>query len=214
MTLEKKVLLLDKEAKTPSQNLATNQYFVDLVRQKQYDLIARIYKHTNGVILGYNESSNDVDMEFCRENNYEVIRRPTGGSAVVVDPDTTLCYTIIFDPLRLGRGKNINALYKEITIPLAKKLGLGVTVEGAYYLRMRLNGSSIPFAGHAIKLHDGKIAQFDGVINMTPFDMEKISGTIRLRELYSFNGSRYIKSFLCFGIVSSLLSYTAFNSAP
>ena len=44
MTLEKKVLLLDKEAKTPSQNLATNQYFVDLVRQKQYDLIARIYK--------------------------------------------------------------------------------------------------------------------------------------------------------------------------
>jgi lipoate-protein ligase A len=192
MTLERKVFLLEEQPKAPSENLARNQHFVNLIKDKKYDLIARMYRHTNGVILGHHESTNDVDLNFCRENGYEIVRRPTGGSAVVVNPEIAICYTIMFDPETINKTVDIPKLYKEITIPLAKNLGSDVTVEGAYYLRIKRNGTNTPFAGHAIKMYDGKIVQFDGMINRTSFDIETLSRALKLRQLYTLNGEKYV----------------------
>src|SRR3989344_5400436 len=194
MDLERKIFLVDKEIKSPSENLAINKYYVSLVKEGKYDLITRVYSHSNGIILGYNESINDVYMDFCNKNRHEVVRRFTGGSAVVVDPETSLSYTLIFNPENLGMRKDITMLYKKITIPLAKNLGKNVTVEVTYYLRIRRNGYSVPFAGHAINMHDGDVVQFDGIINRTSFDTDHLSRVLKLRELYLLNGVKYIKS--------------------
>src|SRR3989344_1665832 len=83
-------------------------------------------------------------------------------------------------------------IYKAITIPFARKLGKNITVEGAYYLRLKLNGASIPFAGHAMRFYNQRIVQFDGVVNRKAFDIEILEKALNLRELYTFEGKEYI----------------------
>lgn len=192
MNLEKRIFLYETKPRLPSENLAINRYCVDLVNKRKLDLIARVYSHTDGVILGYDESVADVNVDFCEKNGYEIVRRPSGGSAVNVSPDLSICYSFIFDPNIFGMERKISDIYKKITIPLAKKLGRDITVEGTYYLRVKRNGKSVPFGGHAIKFYFGKIAQFDGVINRTSLDINALSRILNLRKLYSLNGENYV----------------------
>jgi lipoate-protein ligase A len=193
MSLELKVYLFDQEAKSPSENLAINRYFRGLVNEGRYDLIARTYYHTNGVILGSNESIEDVHQNLCKKNGYEIVKRPSGGSAVVVSPELALCYTILFNATNLGLSKKIDKLYKTLTIPLARILGNEIKVEGAYYLRERRNGTSLPIAGHAMKVHSNGTYQFDGIAHRRRLNMSLISGLLKLRTLYSVEGIQYIR---------------------
>jgi hypothetical protein len=191
VNLTKKVFVYDKEPRSPSENLAINRHVVGSIENGKFDLITRVYHHTLGVILGYHESARDVDEVFCEKYGYEIVRRPTGGSAIVVDPTSSICYSVIFDLDKTGKEKDITKIYKEITIPLAKNLGKGTVVEGTYYLRSRINGENIPFAGHALKLY-GNIVQFDGVINRTRMDMGVMEGVLNLRKLHGLNGENYV----------------------
>jgi len=192
MSLENRVFLHEKEVKTPSENLAINKMCSDLIKTNIYDLIARVYYHSNGVILGNAESLFDINEFYCKENGYEIVRRPSGGSVILVDPKLVLCYSIFFDSDKFNLGKDLTRIYKAITIPFARKLGKNITVEGAYYLRLKLNGASIPFAGHAMRFYNQRIVQFDGVVNRKAFDIEILEKALNLRELYTFEGKEYI----------------------
>ncbi len=79
----------DLKIKGPSKNLAINRACANLVKKGNYDLVARTYLHDKGVILGRGESIRDVNEEFCKTKGYEVISRPSGGSAILVEPDLT-----------------------------------------------------------------------------------------------------------------------------
>lgn len=185
---DKQLIWIDQTARNPSENIAINRECVNQIQNKKYDLIARFYTHKKGIILGNSESSQDVNIDYCTQNNYEVIRRPSGGSAIVVEPDLTLCYSLFFsNPSKF----DINEIYKKITLPLARNLGEKFSIKGNYYLRFENNGKSVPIAGHAMKSY-GDIIQFDGVINKKAFDVEKVARLIKLRELYQDNQNKYI----------------------
>ncbi len=192
MSLERKIFLIDKEARPPSENLAMNNLFLRLIKEGKYDLIARIYCHTNGIILGNSESISDVYADTCCKQNFEIVRRLSGGSAIFATPDIVLCYSLFFNGMNLNINVNVTDVYKSITIPLAKKLGRDISVEGTYYLRVKRDGESIPFAGHAMKVYGRDIVHFDGVVNKTVFEIDILSRLIKLRELYSFDGENYI----------------------
>ena len=187
MNLEKKVFLFDRNARKPSENLAINKICFDLVRDGDYDLIGRAYYHSNGVILGTGESIYDVNKDFCLKNEFEVVRRPSGGSAILVMPELTLCYSLFFKSVQ-----NPDSIYKLLTIPLAKKLGSSFSVEGAYYIRVKSNDKKVPFAGHAIKKDSFDIVQFDGVVNKDSFDIELLSKVLKLRKLYEVDGRKFV----------------------
>lgn len=191
MNLEKRIFLVENEPRQPSENLAINRYCIELVKNGSYDLIARAYTHRKGIILGRGESLGDVNEEFCNLKGYEIVERPSGGSVVVVNEDLVLCYSIFFNWKAFNFGNDIGKLYKAVTIPLAKRLGKNISVEGAYYLRANLGDSKIPFAGHAARV-EGEGIQFDGIINKTKFDIGLLGKLIKLRELYSYNGELYI----------------------
>lgn len=190
--MERQIFIYDTKVKKPSENLAINWFCRDKIKDNSYDLIARVYSHLNGVILGRFESAQDVNEEFCRENGYEIVKRPSGGSAIITDPSLVLCYSIFFSADEFGFGSlDHTKVYESIAIPLAENLGEMFSVEGAYYLRVGHNGSSLPIAGHAIRIEDG-IVQFDGVVNRTAFDMDQLSKVLKLRNLYSFNDQQYV----------------------
>ncbi|MEM4245280.1 MAG: hypothetical protein QW404_00950 [Candidatus Nanoarchaeia archaeon] len=188
---ETRIFVLDKEVRTPSENLAINRLCVDLVEHGKYDLLSRIYKHKKGVILGSNESAFDINPDFCLSNGYEIIRRSSGGSAIVVDPELTLCYSIFLKNDFFGSTLDFNKMYKAVTFSLAKHLGGQFSVEGVYYLRYKTTNGNIPIAGHAIRSYR-KVMQFDGVINKKPFDMNILERILKLRELYEFDGRKFI----------------------
>ncbi len=194
MSLEKRVFLIEKNPKSAGENLAINQICIDLIKNNKYEVIARAYYHKKGVILGNSESYFDIYEDFCNKNQYEIVRRASGGSAILVDPNLVLCYSIFFNCNNENLGKDLTNIYKNITIPLAKNLGKNFSVEGAYYLRTKINGISVPLAGHAMKIHNQEIVQFDGVINRTSFEIEELSKVIKLRELYYYEGKNCIIS--------------------
>jgi lipoate-protein ligase A len=66
----------------PSFNLAAEEY---LFSQK-YDDFVFLYINDSSVIIGSNQAViNEVDLDFCIENQITVIRRLSGGGAVYHD---------------------------------------------------------------------------------------------------------------------------------
>lgn len=181
----KDLFYVEKEALRPSENLAINGYLADQINNDEFDTIVRFYKHQPGVIIGANESLEDVYKDNCEDLGFEVVRRPTGGSAVVVD-NTALCYSIFS---RYDAKKNdIHDIYKSIVLPLVNELGNNFSVEGNYYLRFK----GQPIAGHALKTHNNCV-QFDGIVNTERVDSDLISRLIKLRDSYTLNGEDYVK---------------------
>ncbi|MEM4336958.1 MAG: hypothetical protein QXG86_03060 [Candidatus Woesearchaeota archaeon] len=188
---KKNVLVIDKEVRKPSENLWINNYYSNLIKNGEYNSITRFYKHKKGVILGANESVEDINIEECIKEGYEVVRRPSGGSVIVVEPMLNLCYSLFFNPKIFGSDININGIYKAITFPLAKNLGSRFKVEGTYYLRYDIGDKKVVVGGHAIKT-EKNVIQFDGVINLKKFDVKKLEELIKLRDLYESEGKKYI----------------------
>jgi len=192
MSLEKKVFFHDRLPKSPSLNLAINKAIVHAIKAGKYDAVGRVYYHTNGIILGNNESKDDIYQNNCGLYGFEVVTRPTGGSAILVTPELNMCYSIFFHLKRTNRERNTTKLYMELTLPLQEFLGEQFDVQGKYYLRVRHNGSYIPFAGHSLHLSKD-LVQFDGVVHKHRLDPSFISNFIKLRELHKLGDEKYIR---------------------
>ena len=54
------------------------------------------------VSLGYFQSINDIDLDFCKKNNIDVVRRLTGGKAVFHDDELT--YSFIIDENKMPKS--------------------------------------------------------------------------------------------------------------
>lgn len=79
-----------------------------------------------GVVIGKNQViENEVNLDYLKENNIEVFRRPTGGGAIYADENNTM-YTMI-----TKRTKNFSFKpYLELVINAMKKLDLNIEFSG------------------------------------------------------------------------------------
>lgn len=76
------------------------------------------------ISLGYNQHRNDFDEAKCREAGIDIVRRPTGGRAILHADELTYC--VVME----SEGKNISESYGEISKALARGLQfLGADVE-------------------------------------------------------------------------------------
>lgn len=179
--------IFDKQAKSPHTHLAINKYCASLVNENKAKCIVRFYYHQNAVILANAESIEDVNLKNAEELEFDVLRRPSGGSVIVATPQDMLCYSV-FLPTSLFEKKSASHYYKRFTLPLAKKLGHNFEIAGAYYLRYKKQ----PIAGHAMKTEKNYI-QIDGLIHTKKPDIDLISRLIHLRELYEYDEEKIIK---------------------
>ncbi|MFA5333395.1 MAG: hypothetical protein WC376_02785 [Candidatus Nanoarchaeia archaeon] len=181
------MILYEKTPRLASENLAINRICAELVGNKEIDFLARFYYHKKGVILANNQSLNDLYTENCKNLTYEISKRPSGGSAIIVNPELALCYSLFFKPDFLSTRFDFNTAYKKITFELIKNLGQSFRVKGNYYLRY--NG--FPIAGHAMKNYSNSI-QFDGVLHLLPLNVYEASKLIKLRKLGTNLGKKYV----------------------
>jgi lipoate-protein ligase A len=68
------------------------------------------------VSLGYNQSESDIDIEKCREFGFDIVRRPTGGRAILHANEVT--YSVVM--YAFGRG--ITQIYSTISKALVQGL--------------------------------------------------------------------------------------------
>ena len=77
------------------------------------------------VSLGRNQSDEHINKTFCKENNIDIVRRLTGGRALLHDNELT--YSFVCPIVFLKNGETVIQSYKEISGALAlglKKLGI------------------------------------------------------------------------------------------
>ena len=86
--------------------------------------VLRLYRWQPWAIsLGYNQSEGAIDAERCRADGIDVVRRPTGGRAILHAEELTYCVAMY------AERKSVMAVYNDISRSLVRGLALmGVEV--------------------------------------------------------------------------------------
>ncbi len=110
----------------------------------------RIYGWTPWAIsLGYNQKETDVNGNQCQRDGVDVVRRPTGGRAILHANEIT--YSIVM----FAEGKSVNKIYSEISQALVSGLRkfhpmIGMESSQPHFPTLYKNAESFPcFASSA-----------------------------------------------------------------
>ena len=104
----------------------------------------RVYRWNPWAIsLGYHQDISDIDVSLCQRDGIDVVRRPTGGRAILHAEELT--YSVVMPADRRG----IHQVYNEISKALVEGLrefGVPVSLQRSQpdFARMYKNPSSIP----------------------------------------------------------------------
>jgi len=108
------IRFIDTGFNTPSMNMA-----IDEALLSSKEPVLRFYGwKPSGLSLGYFQNISDIDLDFCKQNNIKIVRRLTGGNAVLHDDELT--YSFIIDENKMPKG--IMASYKKISESLVEGL--------------------------------------------------------------------------------------------
>jgi lipoate---protein ligase len=80
--------LLETSFTDPASNLACDEVLLDLCEQGALDPVLRFWSPSKPfVVLGYsNNASREIDLEFCNSHKIPVLKRLSGGGAVLQGP--------------------------------------------------------------------------------------------------------------------------------
>lgn len=115
------------QIQTGSENMQIDSELLDSAIEKGLnEPIFRLYGWSPACIsLGRNQKDDFLDKKFLKENNIDIVRRLTGGRALLHDKELT--YSFICPAKYLKNGGNVVESYKEISEFLIEKLAkLGI----------------------------------------------------------------------------------------
>jgi lipoate-protein ligase A len=97
---------------------------VQLLRSERLPTL-RVYRWSPWAIsLGYNQNLSDIDVRKCKEDGIDVVRRPTGGRAILHAEELT--YSVVM----CAEGSGIQHTYNRISTALVEGLArYGIDVE-------------------------------------------------------------------------------------
>jgi len=141
---------VDLTLPTPQQNLACDEALVDWCEQGHDEEILRFWESPEYfVVLGYSgRAAAEVNLSACRRDGFPVLRRCSGGGAVVQGPGC-LNYSLILRiadraPLK-GITETNNFIMRRHKEALEPVLGAGVAIQGFTDLALGLR----KFSGNA-----------------------------------------------------------------
>lgn len=102
--------LLDTGALPASLNMAIDEAMLQLHVPGQSQPTLRLYQWSPpAVSLGYFQKRHSIDLDACRERGLDVVRRATGGRAVLHENDLT--YSVVADSMQ-GIPSSLDAAYR------------------------------------------------------------------------------------------------------
>ena len=101
------------EKKAAKENMDFDEFLLNYCENNNIPFALRFYGWEKpSVSLGRNQKISGIDENFCKNNNIDIVRRITGGRALLHDIELT--YSLVCDKNILKRGENLSASYKEI----------------------------------------------------------------------------------------------------
>ena len=124
---------LDYEVKTGAENMQIDSDLLDnAIKEQSQEPIFRLYGWSPACIsLGRNQKDDFLDYDFLKAKNIDVVRRLTGGRALLHDNELT--YSFVCPCSYLKNGENVTTSYKEICqilIDTFEMLGIKLTLGG------------------------------------------------------------------------------------
>ncbi len=121
------------ETKTGAENMQIDSDLLDnAIKEQLQEPIFRLYAWEPACIsLGRNQKDDFLNYDFLKSKNIDVVKRLTGGRALLHDNEIT--YSYICPVSSLKNGANVTESYKEICQFLMdgfKKLGIELTLGG------------------------------------------------------------------------------------
>ncbi len=104
--------------------MALDDHLARLMTEGEEIPVLRLFRWRPWAIsLGYNQAAADLDVDACRSDGVDIVRRPTGGRAILHAEELT--YSVVMR----GEGRSILQVYNEISAALVHGLALyGVDV--------------------------------------------------------------------------------------
>lgn len=120
-------MFIPYEVKSGAENMQIDSDLLEnAIKNKQEEPIFRLYGWSPACVsLGRNQKSDFIDEKFLKEHNIDVVRRLTGGRALLHDNEIT--YSFVCPVSYLKNGENVVQSYKEISqilIDAFKKIGI------------------------------------------------------------------------------------------
>ena len=127
------MIFLPFEVKSGYENMQKDAELLDnAVNNKLSEPVFRLYGWSPACVsLGRNQKNDFLNDIFLKENNIDVVRRLTGGRALLHDNEIT--YSYICPVSSLKHGENVTESYKEISqflIENFKKIGIELEFGG------------------------------------------------------------------------------------
>lgn len=169
----------------PQFNLALEQYVFDNL--DQFDEIFMLWINEPTIVVGKNQNTiEEINLDFVRKNNINVVRRLSGGGAVYHDFGN-LNYTIISKSQK-STAFNFEAFTKPIIEVLAK---LGVKAEFTGRNDLTIDGKK--FCGNAQYVKKGKVLHHGAILFNT--DLEVLSKALKVpKDKIESKGVKSVRS--------------------
>jgi len=107
-------MFIPYEINNAKYNMDFDENLLKKCESEDIDFALRFYAwDVPSVSLGRNQKILGIDEKFCEENNIPVVRRITGGRALLHDDELTYC--IVCKKDLLADGKNVINDYKELS---------------------------------------------------------------------------------------------------
>jgi len=179
------MLIIQSNSHLPSFNLAAEEY---LFSQWQ-DEILFLYVNDPSVIIGCNQViSNEINLEFCFENNIQVMRRMSGGGAVFHD-NGNLNFCFISNKSDVKSSLNTNFLHPIVEV--LSNLGAPITIGKRKDLWLQNEFKITGTASHISKnrelhhgtlLYDSDLTTLEKALNSKTKD-EQLKGIASVRSV-------------------------------
>ncbi len=108
-------ILYDYKINTGSINMAEDERLLDIaITEKINEPILRLYGWSPSCVsLGRNQTAESINIEYCKKNNIDIVKRLTGGRGLLHDQELT--YAFICPETLLECNNSVIASYKEIS---------------------------------------------------------------------------------------------------
>jgi|GEM_PF-151260 len=138
MSLTRKVWrLIDSGREKPGLNMAIDEAILRAVIEKRVPPTLRFYSWESfSVSLGYFQRVEGIDTEFCAREGISLVRRPTGGRAILHGDELTYSFSCTYEDFSGEIGGEVTVglyeIYRAISecfVNALKRQGLPVTME-------------------------------------------------------------------------------------
>lgn len=179
------IIFLESPSFDPRFNLAFEQYvFDELPKSNEYFML---WQNDNAIIVGKHQNTvEEINTEYVRENHIHVVRRLSGGGAVYHDLGN-LNFTFIMEA---GDVEDLN--FRVFSMPVVKALGqFGITVELSGRNDITIAGRK--FSGNAQYIKNGRVMHHGTLLFDS--DLNKVAASLRVtRDKIESKGIKSVRS--------------------